>query len=948
MPASPLIERQAPMSTLARVIEDSAAGSGTLAVVEGPAGIGKTRLLREFVKQCEESAEVDVLEASASELERGYPLGVVLRLLERASRAEDEVAAELFRGHAALAQRVLQGQPVEGSPSLNDEFALVHSLYWLVVNLADARPLVLVVDDAQWADEQSLRFLHYLAQRIHDLPVAIVVAVRTGDPAADADTMTRLMLDAGVSVQLNELSRAGTRQLLAAALGERDDLEAIIDKAWTSTRGNPFLLREMTAAAHGRPDAGLPDGAPDSVARSVTLRVQGLGESAVALAHAVAVLSGPVEVGAAAHVAELPVEDALVAAERLEAVQILSSDAGRVTFHHPITRSAVYARLSVHERLRLHRRAASLLHDRAAGDEEIAIHLLLTAPFSEPWVVTTLRAAARSAGRKGAPATAAVLLRRALDQDDLATVDRGETLIELGIMEAAAGETESLNHLERALGMLTEPRARARGMYALGQTLFRYGRSAEALTVFRRGADDFSATDRELALRFEAGYLASAAYLVDRPKDAVERLAKLAPHLGDASELTAAERLVLLHLAVYRAMSEPGAPDHAALTLAALGDGLQLWHETSDGMTLSHAVLALTWAGSPTAAIGVADRVLEDARQRGDALIFAEMSLARAMAAYARGDVRDAMADAQSAVIGMGRGWNSTVPAPQGILAYCHLDRGEIEDAAAVLAEAETGLREGPTATLNVWFHMARGRLRLMTEKHDLALADFLEVGELLQRNGYKNPGYMLRPWRSHAALALRRLGRHAEANEMVMLDVAEAERFQLPTTLGAALRIQALLQDSPDADLLARSAEVLQADDASKLELAETLLELGAAQRRAGARVVSRDTLRSAHDLAHRQGALALERLAHQELLAAGARPRRAVTHGPDSLTPSEHRIAALMAEGHTSRQIAEMLYLTMSTVEWHRRNIYRKLDISSRDALRAAMSGRPLDVET
>lgn len=182
----------------------------------------------------------------------------------------------------------------------------------------------------------------------------------------------------------------------------------------------------------------------------------------------------------------------------------------------------------------------------------------------------------------------------------------------------------------------------------------------------------------------------------------------------------------------------------------------------------------------------------------------------------------------------------------------------------------------------------------------------------------------------------------------MVARDVAEAERFKLPTTLGAALRTQALLQESPDVDLLRRSADVLQADDASKLELAETLLELGAAERRAGGRVVARETLRRAQDIAHRQGAVALEKLIHQELLAAGARPRRAVIHGPSSLTPSEHRIAVLMTEGLTSRQIAEKLYLTMSTVEWHRRNIYRKLDVASRDELRAGMSGQPLAFES
>jgi len=950
-----LIERAEPLEALAHLIARAEGGEGALVVLEGPAGIGKTRLLRE-ARHASAAGASEFLEAGAAELERGYALAVVLRLLEqRIAKATPAERDDLFRGPAGLARGLLARERPEEGPSINDEFALVHSLYWLLVNLADARPLVLLIDDVQWADEQSLRFLLYLAQRIRDLPIAIIVALRSGEPSADGESLSRLMLQADQTVHLPALSREGTRAFLSAVISGPDgdgDIDDLVDDAWASTRGNPFLLREVTAGlgpdrdgTGGRPRS-LPDGAPDSVARSVMLRIHALGPEAIAMASAVAVFPTATDPHAAAYVAGITAGEAVVAAERLASAQILSLEGG-LTFHHPLIRSAVYARTGTEQRLDRHRRAAQYLHEQGAADEDVALHLLRTTSPSDPWITQTLRSAGRNAGRKGAPGTAAGFLRRALEQRDLTATDRGEMLIELGVMEAAAGETESLTHLERALELLDEPVQRARGMYALGQTLFRYGRPAAALEVFRRGADDFAASDRELSLRFEAGYLASAAYLVGQPREAVERLERLAEDLPDSERLTPAERLILLHLAVYRAMSEPIASDHAALALRALGDGLQLWHETSDGMTLSHAVLALTWAGAPAAAVRVADRVLEDARRRGDSLIFAEMSLARALAMYARGFVRDAMADAQSAIIGMSRGWNSTVPAPQGIQIYCHLERGEIEEALGVLHAAEQGLRDANTSTLNVWFYMARGRVRMQQRDFAEAYEDFVHVGELLERNTYKNPGYMLLPWRSQAALAAHRLGRSSVALELVEKDIREAEKFGLPSTLGAALRTKALIAPTPDRDLLERSVQVLESDEASRLELAESLLELGSAERRAGQRIQCRDTLRRANDVAHRHGALALARRAHDELLATGARPRRAVIQGPDALTPSEHRIASLMADGLTSRQIAESLYLSISTVEWHRRNIYRKLDVSSRESLRAAMSGSPLLVE-
>lgn len=939
----PLIERGEELTALSHVLHDGLAGAGRLAIVEGPAGIGKTRLLGEF-RSLLRGSNADVLEACGGELEQGNPLGMVFRLLEqRLARASSEDLARVFRGQAGLLEGMLTGARGDGPAALTDEFALLHSLYWLVVNLTDSRPLVILVDDAQWADAQSLRFLLYLAQRLHDLPVVLVAALRSGDPATEGEAVSRLVLQADLSLTLQGLSADGVREFLTAVFPPSTDVDRLARDTWSATRGNPFLVREVASASRNGERLGddHPDiaAAPASVARSTMLRVSALGEHAVALARAVAVLGGCATLPASAHVAGLSHEEALRAAERLAAIEIFTPGP-EPAFYHPIIHSAVYSRFAADERARAHLTAARLLHDTGADPEDVALHLMRSMPVGEPWARASLRTAARRAGRKGAPATAVRFLRRALEWSDADDGDVPGLLIDLGTVEAAAGETDSLRHLERA-HLIAVAEDRARATYALGQTLFRYGRPAEALTVFRRGADEFADHDRDLRLRFEAGYLASAAYLIGDPqKEAIARGRRLAAELGEPAEPSSTERLLILHLTLFRAMSEPG-PQHAQRALRALGDCVQLWRDTSDGMALSHTVLTLTWCAAPSEAVVVADTVLAEARRRGDALVFAEVSLTRALANYARGRVSDAMADAQMAMTGMSRGWNSTVPAPHGVLAFCHLDRGELDEAQHVLELAEQYLRDRQTPGLNVWFYIARGRLKLARNDLQAASDDFVLVGRLLEANGFDNPGFVLSPWRSQAGSVAHELGRSDEARELIDEDIELGRRLGLVGVLGTALRCKALTATPvPDTDLLRRSVEVLDHPEGSMLELATSLMHLGVAQRRLGRRAECRDVLRRALDLAHQVGATAVESRVHAELHAAGARPRRPLIQGPDALTPSERRIADLMADGLTGRQIAESLYLTINTIEWHRRNIYRKLSVSSREALGDALA--------
>ncbi len=382
----PLVERHSEIDAIEDAIDRGGRADGQLLIVEGPSGIGKSRLLAAArIIAAQKGAEV--LTTCGGELEREFPFGLVRRLLEaRAVRAPQAERESLIRGHAALAGSLLGLSPAPDESPLADEFHLIHSLYWFVANLADESHLVLIADDLQWADDLSLRFLLYLAQRLADLQVTIIGAVRTGDPAAEAELVARLLLQADRSLRPAELTVAGVRKLFMTVLPDVAENATVVAESWTATGGNPFLLNQLATAmsagaGEGKHDlAGrVADTAPESVGRSVMLRLSRLGEDAVDVARAVSVLGTSTSLIAAAELAGLDFAAASAAAGKLRAVQIFS-DASDLTFYHPMIRSAVYNRYPADERAQAHLRAAELLRASDGEAERVAVHLMRGAP----------------------------------------------------------------------------------------------------------------------------------------------------------------------------------------------------------------------------------------------------------------------------------------------------------------------------------------------------------------------------------------------------------------------------------------------------------------------------------------------------------------------------------------------------------------------------------------
>jgi ATP/maltotriose-dependent transcriptional regulator MalT len=282
------------------------------------------------------------------------------------------------------------------------------------------------------------------------------------------------------------------------------------------------------------------------------------------------------------------------------------------------------------------------------------------------------------------------------------------------------------------------------------------------------------------------------------------------------------------------------------------------------------------------------------------------------------------------------------------VLADVAVAAGELEEAQALLALLP---QEGwPAGVGTVLIPAARGRLRLAQGRPTEALADFEICAAMFSRDLWRTEmrdvGYLHA--RAGAALALLRLGERERARELAQAELADVRAFGAPRALGVALRVAGLAQSgSRGLELLDESVAVLRGSPAL-LERAQSLVELGAALRRAGRRAAAREPLAEALELAARCGARPLTARAREELKATGARPRREWRTGVEALTPSELRVARLAAMGHTNREIAHELYVTLKTVEGHLARAYTKLRIEGRGELPRTLEGEKTRVPT
>jgi DNA-binding CsgD family transcriptional regulator len=932
--STPLLEREHEVEEIESALLSAREGGGRLLVLEGQAGIGKSALLR-AARDSAEEAGMTVLTARGGELERSFSFGVVLQLFEGELRAAgDEEREELLSGAAALARPLFDRS---AETTLTDEdLGLLHGLYWLCANLAERSPLLLAVDDVHWSDASSLRYLAYLAPRLEGLPVTVMLTLRTSD-AADEELVARLAgHPAASSLGIPALSAEAVEALVRERFPGSG--EVFIAACARVSGGNPHLVRELLVAlaAEGRAADDstaeeVSELAPDSVLRSVLARLARLPSDTLFLARAVAVLGDGAELRHAAALAELDVTSAASAADGLAAAEILAPGQP-LAFLHPLLRSAVYADVPPVERGLLHRNAARVLADESPA-ERVALHLLEAPATADSWAVEVLRGAARQARATASPDSAARYLARALDEPP-ARDERAALLVELGEAEAAAGADTALPRLEEALALIKDPMGRAETMLRLGWMLHKSGRIGEAADVFERGLREIQPGD-PLAAQLEVGYLGVAWYDSTRAADVVERRRSLLASPDGTPP--AAERGLLAQQLVHEVSVGESHEEVRALAERLLGDGTLLEEEGSDSLSLWIAVGALSWSDDFERAEATIAAALDDAARRGDFLSGALALYTRAWPRFWRGQIAEALADAQAAVSAWRGAWAMYLPGAMYWLARAHIERGELDEASAALELPDAEERWRGTTMYAAW-RAARGRVALARGRADEALAEQLASGELLRDTLHlRNPA--IGEWRSEAALAATQLGEKDLARELVEEELELARGFGAARPVGVALRAAGLVAGGKEGvELLRESVATLEGSPA-RLELARALVDLGALLRRSGSRAEAREPLRQGLALVERFGAFRLERQAREELAATGAHLGQRSFSGRDALTPSERRVAEMAASGMSNREIAQSLFVTVNAVKWHLRNAYRKLDVTAREELAAAL---------
>jgi DNA-binding CsgD family transcriptional regulator len=889
------------------MLAQARAGQSAVLVIRGEPGIGKTALLRYAARQ---AAGLRITEVEGVQAE-----------MELAFAGIHQLCAPLLDGLEALATpqrdalRVALGVLSGGAP---ERFLVGVAVLNLVAEAADDRPLLCLVDDAQWLDAASLQVLGFVARRLLAERVAIIFSVR--------EPTTTHALDGLPQLSLEGLDEPDARALLSRAVpGPLDD--RVRDRIIAETAGNPLALVELSQTMSPAERAGgfappVDGDLPGRLEERYLRRVAALPEATQRLI----LLAAAEPLGDATllwRAAERLSADASALAPATEAGLLAVDD--RVRFRHPLVRSAVYRGASLDDRRRVHDALAEVIDPELAADRR-AWHRALAAAEPDEAVAADLERTAGRAQSRGGLVAAAALLERA-------TALTPDPALQAGRALAAAEASFRAGDFEAAHGLLAAAESgpldefqRARAALLRGHAAAVSRRGDEAVSVLMDAATRLEPFDLSLARR---------AYLT------AWSAAVVAHHLDGADALLEVSRAV-------RALPPLPADPHP-LDLVIEGFALLITDGPAVAMPVLHragnAVLDLsvedvlrwgwqvggvrcaTWDDNTIALYERQAQLVRDAGALAELPIHLQaLALERAW----RGDLggaRQLIAEAESISTSTG----NQVP-PFALLRVLALE-GRGADASpfieAVIDEA-TRRGQGHVVTVGRW---AAATLANGLGRHEEAAA----AAEQVITNG-------ILPWVSmwtqpELVEAATRAGDTARARAAVDALAATTQPAGSSLARGIEARCRALLADGDDAEQRYREA-IAELDRAGvRTEIARAHLVYGEWLRREGRLSEARERLRTAEELFAEIGMEAFTERAQRELVAAGAKLRRRPLDAREKLTPQEEQIARLARDGRTNAQIGAELFLSPRTVEWHLHKVFGKLEINSRSGLDAAL---------
>jgi DNA-binding CsgD family transcriptional regulator len=691
-------------------------------------------------------------------------------------------------------------------------------------------------------------------------------------------------------------------------------------------------LLKTLAAERVKPDrAHLPvvgDLGPRSVSRAVLLGLSRLTADATTFARALAVLGDGADLAVVAALAGLDEVRAGETAAMLVRAEIVQAEPP-LAFVHPLVAGAVYRDLTPGERQLWHGRAAELLRDAGAHVEQVAGHLMHTPARGAQWVVRTLTSAGGLALRTGAPDSAVAYLERAL-REPPADAERAEIVFELGRARALVSWESAVADLRQAYDQLEDPERAGAAAQLLARALLFSGEPGEA-AEFARAA---RARLPQRLVDVQASLIAFESFCVLFGAGDGDVLARLRRY----RTVPVGERVgakMLAAIAAQEWMYDCGPSDQiSALSLAALAGGELI--AADNGLVGSCAITNLTFADHEDAERW-RHAARAEAHRRGSLVALLAVNLWHGHTLFWRGELIDAEQILRAGMAGLGLWGLAELQAHiyfHAFLSSVLRERGRVADARAAL-ELSRDPRSGDDGA-RYWLGSQLGLL-LAERRFEQAV---VVADEYARRFSglVRNP--MDVPWRSCKALALDQLGHTDDALALAADELELSRQWGAPGTVARSLRALGTLEREDGIEHLEEAVDTV-AGTPARLEHAKSLVAFGSALRRARRPSQAREPLRTAFDLATSCGADQLAEQARTELYAAGARPRASAFGGVAALTASERRVAALVAEGRTNREVAETLFVTPKTVEMHLGNVYRKLGVSSRRELPATLAG-------